>query len=217
MTPPLKQTRVSKWSARRGLWWRGVVLVLVLWPLAAWAAARCLIVETPLARADAMVILSGSSAYVERTQKAAELYRQGYAPLIILTDDQQQGSWSNADWRNPFFVERARRELERAGVPPERIEALPQRVASTHDESRLLRDYAQARKLTSLLIVTSAYHSRRALWTMRRAFTGSNVRLALAASGEDTLPASTWWLQPRGWQAVVGEYGKLVYYWLRYS
>jgi len=214
---PLKQTRVSRWRARRGRW-RGVALILALWPLAAWAAARHLIVQTPVARADAIVVLSGSAAYLERTRKAAEMYREGYAPLIILTDDHQQGGWSNAEGRNPYFVERARRELERAGVPLEKIESLPQIVASTHDESRLLRDYAEARGLTSLLVVTSAYHSRRALWTMRRVFEGNNVRLDLTAvaPGGQTPPASTWWFSPRGWQAVAGEYVKLAYYRLRY-
>ncbi|MFN2511746.1 MAG: YdcF family protein [Pyrinomonadaceae bacterium] len=206
-------------SSARWALWRGAALILALWPFAAWAAARYLLVQTPIARADAIVVLSGSAAYGERTQKAAALYREGYAPRIILTDDHQQGGWSNTEGRNPFFVERARRELERAGVPPEKIESLPQMVVSTHDESRLLRDYARSRGLNSLLVVTSAYHSRRAMWTMRRVFEGDDVRLGFAAvaPGGQTPPASTWWLHSRGWQAVAGEYVKLAYYWLLYS
>lgn len=215
---PYQQIRVSRWEARRALWWRGAALILALWPFVAWAAAHHLVVETPMARADAIVVLSGSAAYVERTQKAAALYREGYAPLIILTDDHQQGGWSNAEGRNLYFVERARRELEHAGVPLEKIETLPQMVTSTYDESRLLRDYARSRGLTSLLVVTSAYHSRRVLWTMRLMFGGDDVRLGLAVApgGGGMPPASTWWLSSRGWQEVAGEYFKLAYYRLRY-
>jgi uncharacterized SAM-binding protein YcdF (DUF218 family) len=81
-----------------------------------------------------------------------------------------------------------------------------------------VRDYAVARGLRSLLIVTSAYHSRRALWAWRRAFDGSGVKLGIkiAPVGEQTPAPFVWWLQARGWRAVAAEYPKLIYYWFRY-
>lgn len=214
-TPTRPKRPHARWN-----WWRGAVLILALWPFVAWAAARFLIVATPVARADAIVVLSGSAAYVERTQKAAELYHEGYAPLIVLTDDHQQGGWSTSEQRNPFFVERARHELKRAGVPPEKIHTLPQTVSSTHNESVLLRDYAEAHQLNSLLVVTSAYHSRRALWILRRVFDESGVEISLipaSAGDEQTFAPATWWLHWEGWAAVAGEYLKIIYYQFKYS
>jgi len=193
--------------------------ILIVWSLLAWAAARWLIVSSDLPQADAMVVLAGSAAYLERTHRAAELFHEGRAPRIILTNDNIQGGWSNELERNPFFVERAAWELEGAGaVPQSSIEILQPTVSSTYDEATVVREYAAKHNLRSILIVTSAYHSRRALWTFRKVFEGSgvNVGIATVAPGEQTPPVATWWLHLRGWRVVAGEYVKLLYYWVRY-
>jgi hypothetical protein len=41
---------------------RTLVVILLLWPFVAWAAAKFLIVEAPIEHADAIVLLSGSSS-----------------------------------------------------------------------------------------------------------------------------------------------------------
>lgn len=83
-----------------------VALVSGGWAIA-WAAACLLIVSEPLGRADAIVVLSGSSAFEERARLAATLYKEGRAPMIILTNDNQQGGWSPTLQRNLFYWERA--------------------------------------------------------------------------------------------------------------
>ncbi|HYO92630.1 MAG TPA: YdcF family protein [Pyrinomonadaceae bacterium] len=197
---------------------RFLAVLLVVWFLLAWIAARSLVVHADLPRADALLVLSGSSNYVERARWAARLYREGRAPLILLTDDGQQGGWSTEEQRNPFFVERAMKELKQSGVPAEKIEVLPGVVSSTYAEALSLREYASGRGLRSVLVVTSAYHSRRALWTMRRVMEGSNTEVGVdapPAGGESPAPA-VWWTNLRGWQMVAGEYPKMLYYHLRY-
>ena len=94
-----------------------IALIIGVWVLVAWVAARFLIVNTPLHNADAIVVMSGSAVYRERTQRAAEYYRQGLAPRILLTNDNQRGEWSSAEQRNPFFYERARNNLLLLQVP----------------------------------------------------------------------------------------------------
>ena len=211
--------RIKRGAARARWVLRFATLFLILWPFLAWGAASLLIVNAELEQADALAVLSGSSAYMERTQAAAQLFREGRAPKIILTDDKEYGGWSNEHWRNLFFVERAREELQRSGVPAERIEVLPQAVSSTNEEAVLLRDYAAAHGLRSLLVVTSAYHSRRALETFRRVLKESSIEVgvkAVAPGQQSPLPAF-WWLRPRGWSMVAGEYLKLIYYRIKYS
>lgn len=190
--------------------------LVALWPLAAWAAARALIQTAGLARADALVVLSGSSAYVERSRRAAELYRAGRAPLVVLTSDGQRGGWSEALQTNPLFVERAREELLRGGVPAERIEVLPGTVTGTHDEAVAARAYAGREGLRSLLFVTSAYHTRRTLWTARQAFRGSGIEVGVEAADPDGQTLATWWLHGGGWRSVALEYPKMVYYYWKY-
>jgi uncharacterized SAM-binding protein YcdF (DUF218 family) len=208
--------RNRRWTTRKVL--KGVALLVFVWCILAWVAARALIVDAPLASADVIVVLSGSSAYVERTQKAAELFRQGRAPLVLLTNDHTRGGWSSALQRNPYFVERATDELIKEGVPAERIRIVPGLASSTRDEALILKDYALAHGLRSLLVVTSAYHSRRALSSLRQSFagTGTTIGLEPALMGSLTPSAMFWWLQPQGWRTVGGEYVKLIYYWLRH-
>ncbi len=201
--------------------WRGlrfVIIALLLWSLVAWIAARALITSAELERADALVVLSGSAAYKERTHRAALLFRAGRAPLIILTNDNEPSGWSSREQRNPLFVERARDELISAGVPAEKIIILPDVVASTYDEAIAVRNFAASRGLHSILFVTSAYHSRRALRTARYVFADGNVEVGLDAPppGEDAPHPFLWWLTLRGWLMVAEEYPKLIYYWLWY-
>jgi uncharacterized SAM-binding protein YcdF (DUF218 family) len=190
-----------------------LLLAIPVWVLLAWVAARALIVNADLASADAIVVLSGSSTYIERTHKAAELFRQRRAPLILLTDDNSRGSWSPALQTNPYFVERARDELIKQNVPADKIIVIPGTVSSTHDEALTIKDYAASQRLQSLLVVTSAYHSRRALRSLSQSFAGTGTVVGLEpAFGNRTPSPGFWWLRVEGWRTVAGEYGKLIYY-----
>jgi len=197
---------------------RVAALALAAWPAVAWIAARALVVREPLGHSDALVVLAGASAHVERAREAARLFREGRAPVVVLTNDNLQGGWSSDEQRNPFFVERAAAELKAAGVPPERIEIIRRPVASTYEEAVALREQSAARGWRTLTLVTSGYHSRRALWTFRRALADTNVRVGVepAAPGGQTPAPAFWWASARGWETVVGEYVKLVYYRARY-
>lgn len=191
---------------------------VVLWPVCAWLAAHLLIVKAELASADAIVVLSGSSTYKERTAWAAKLYREGRAPIVILTNDRLISGWDRVAERNPYFYELAAKELQQNGVPSERIRVVSDIALGTYEETLGLRDYAGAHKLNRLLIVTSAYHSRRALWSMRRASERSGIEIGIDSPppGWQTPAPSTWWLRRWGWRVVAGEYVKMAFYWMRY-
>lgn len=195
-------------------------IVLGAWVPLAWLLADYLVFEKPLSKADAILILGGSATYIERTQEAAEIFKKGIAPKIFLTNDGLQGGWNQKEQRNPYFAELARWELIRQDIPEEAIEILPTVVKGTNDEANLLARVSAERKLKSLLLVTSAYHSRRALWTFERAMSRNNVSLNIGIesppTGQQTPPPSTWWLNSTGWRMVGLEYVKIVYYWLVY-
>lgn len=214
-TPPARQEkRRRNWSR----FLRLVAIIVAIWSLFAWVAARSLIVRSGISSADALVVLSGSNNYLERTQWAARLYSEGRAPFIILTNDNVPGGWSVAEQRNPLFVELAAAELRRKGVPAEKIETIRDATSSTYEEALRLRQYSVAHNLRSILVVTSAYHSRRALWTLRRVFEGSGIEIGLDTpeTGIQTPAPATWWWHPSGWRIVPGEYVKMIYYWMKY-
>lgn len=115
---------------------------------------------------------------------------------------------------DPLFVERAVEELRRRGVPSEKIEIIWQPVNGTYDETVCLREYAAARGFRSILVVASAYHSRRVLWTLHRVFRETDVAAGIDAvpTGQQTPPPATWWWHKLGWKMVPGEYFKLIHY-----
>jgi uncharacterized SAM-binding protein YcdF (DUF218 family) len=187
------------------------LLLAGLW-LVSWVGARWLIVRAPLERAEAIVVLSGSATLSERVQHAARLYAEKRAPKILLTTDNRQGGWSTAEQRNPYFYEISISKLNQLGVPSESIEVVKPSVSSTWEEGMVLHDYAKSHNLRSILIVTSSYHSRRALFTFRHFFTDEQVGIDPVETGIQTPPPATWWLHKRGWQLVLVEYLKLIYY-----
>jgi len=193
-------------------------MALGLWSLVASFGAHALIVKSELTSADAIVVLSGSSTFVERTAWAAKLYKEGRGPVVILTNDGLISGWNAAEERNPLFNELAAKELRQQGVPAEKIQVLSESVSGTYEESLELREYATTHKLKRLLIVTSAYHSRRAFWSMRRACEGSGIEIGIDGPppGWQTPSPASWWLHRWGWRVVAGEYVKLAYYWMRY-
>jgi len=200
--------------ARSKRFWLISTLTLCALFLASWVGARLLIVDAPLAHADAIVVMAGSAVLRERTQRAAQLYREGRATRIVLTNDNQKSNWVSDEQRNITYQELAGRSLRRLGVPAAAIEFLPEPVSSTYEETLLLRNYAEQHGYHSLLIVTSGYHSRRALWTLRQTFAKTNVAIGLDAvpPGVQAPSPATWWLHLRGWQMVPGEYVKMIYY-----
>lgn len=194
--------------------------LFLLWVLLAPFLAENLIVEKPLERTDAIFVLGGSSTYIERSQQAALIYKQGVSAKIFLTNDGFKGGWNKKEQRNPYFVEKARTELIAQGVPETAVEILPGTVDGTQDEAELFARTFQERNLHSVTLITSAYHSRRTLWTFEREAARNNLPVEIgiepAPAGQQTPPVTAWWMKRTGWQWVAGEYLKSFYYWLFY-
>jgi len=199
------------------------VLIALLLPLFAWLLAapylaERLISEKPLERADVIFVLGGSSVYLERTRRAATEYKRGVAAKILLTDDGERTGWSRLEKRNIPYVELAQRNLIAEGVPAEAVEIVKPNGSGTIYEAQMLREKARAENWQTVLLVTSAYHTRRARWTFERTLTGENVQVGIVAPppGEQTPLPALWWLAPQGWNFVAGEYVKSFYYWAYY-
>jgi uncharacterized SAM-binding protein YcdF (DUF218 family) len=194
------------------------VVLFAGWILLSPALATHLIVSRPLTNADAIIVLSGSAVYRERTKKAAELYRLGIAPRIFISNDGVYSGWLDDEKANVAFVELEQSDLISRGVPADAITLLPDQVSGTDDEARAAAAEIDNRQIRSLLIVTSAYHSRRALRTFDKILAQKDVEIGIehAPTGERTPDPDYWWLSPRGWQTVAGEYVKSVVYWAFY-
>lgn len=216
----MKKTKSEKSLSKRFKILSFILLLFLIWLFLAPFLAERLIIEKSLEKADAILVLGGSSVYLERTQKAAELFKKGIASKIYLTDDGEEAGWSKIEKRNPPYVELARNSLVSQGVPAENIEILEPQVTGTIYEARVLLQKAKSANLKSVLIVTSAYHTRRAFSTFQRIFAENNqpteIGITSPPTGEQTPPPFSWWLSGKGWNFVAGEYVKSVVYSLYY-
>ncbi len=198
----------------------GFAVLAALWIALAPFLADALVVERPIARADAFLILSGAADYAQRADGGARAFQDGLAPRILITDDNERGGWDDRTQGNPFFIDRMEGMLKAAGVPAGAIERLLGKVHGTDDEAELAVRTATARGYRSILIVTSDYHSRRALWAFDKAAADNGADLTVglirSPSGPRYPGRYTWWMTRRGWRTVGAEYVKFGYYWLFY-
>ena len=194
------------------------LLLFSAWLIAAPYLAERLIIEKPLERADVIFILGGSSVYLERTRRAATEYKRGVAAKILLTDDGERSGWSRLEKRNIPYVELAQRNLIAEGVPAEHIEIIKPAGSGTIYEAQVFKEKAKQENWQIVLLVTSAYHTSRTLWTFERVFEQGDIEFGIVAAppGEQTPAPNFWWLIPHGWNFVAGEYVKSFYYWVYY-
>jgi uncharacterized SAM-binding protein YcdF (DUF218 family) len=189
----------------------GVAVALILYsPVPDWLA-RPLVVEADRRPADAIVVLSAwatpdrvlNEPGVWRSLEAARLYRQGLAPLIVVT-----GRSPSGDGGDPSLA--ISELLQEVGVPAAAIEL--ERVSSnTHESAVNVGRMFVARHWGRILLVTDAGHMRRA----RGAFLHEGMTVSPAPSMRWVL----WWEQPydryRKFDAATHEYAGLLYYWWR--
>jgi uncharacterized SAM-binding protein YcdF (DUF218 family) len=127
----------------------GVFLLLVLLVAAAYFFPQdVLTVDSGMTKADVIVILGGGSH--ERPLRAVELFKEKAAPSIIISGEGDD--------------EINRQLLLKAGVPGAAIQ-VEGKSGSTRENAEFTIKLLRAKKIRSAILVTSWYHSRRALKT----------------------------------------------------
>jgi uncharacterized SAM-binding protein YcdF (DUF218 family) len=134
-----------------------------------------LVVEDPLQKSDAIVILSDDNFYADRATRAAELFRQGLAPIVVASGVRLRPSASIAELMTHDLIER--------GVPKENIRPFPQDADNTREEAEALKKLSQDNRWKSLTVVTSNYHTRRARYIFQKVF--RNAAIIHVASARD--------------------------------
>src|SRR5262249_22001577 len=106
-------------------------------------AAESWIVEDQLENSDAIVVLSDDNFYADRATRAAELFREGKAPLVVASGRRLRPYAGIAELMEHDLIER--------GVPKEKIVRLPHDADSTKDEAQAIAQLASSRHWHSLI------------------------------------------------------------------
>jgi uncharacterized SAM-binding protein YcdF (DUF218 family) len=177
------------------------------------AAARVLTVDTAAPGAAYIVALSGGAE--TRPFTAAELFKKGIAPTVLVYDHAKNDDVRAG--RTASTLDLSRRILEFQGVPPAAIRVVPGEVVSTWDEAQALRQMLPAQEPITVVVVTSPEHTRRAQWAFRKAFAGTRVDIRMAPARHLAFDETNWWRDDLGMLAYLHEYLKLPFYWVRYA
>jgi uncharacterized SAM-binding protein YcdF (DUF218 family) len=196
---------------------RAVLALLGLSALAAvwllYYGGRYLQHEDPLQKADAIFVLAGTR--IERPLEAVELYKEGYAPLIVLSPGRPEAGEALLRQRGirfPSEVELERDALVQLGIPAAAVLATSGYVDNTAQEADLLRSIVAERQWRRVIIVTSKYHTRRAAFAFRRGLDGTGAEVVMRATRYDASDPARWWRYRSDFRFATSEWQKLIAY-----
>ncbi len=197
----------------------GVILLLVGLAIVFRASiltgvADVLIVNDQPHQADIIFVLNGD--YNTRPFRASELYKQGLAPKVVIARAEDGAAVKLGLLPNETDISVG--VMERLGVPAGKIVILPSSggVTSTFDEAVVLHSYIEATRIGKVILVTSAFHSRRAKWIFERELAGLPVSLEMVAVPYATFDRTDWWTNENGLITLDNEYIKLIFYYFKY-
>lgn len=186
----------------------GATLLLARKPILL-AIGDFLVVQNELQPADVIHVISGPDY---RTDYAIQLYRQGHANQIFFT-----GGWCS--FHNYYHGEHGKERALEQGVPPEAIAIDDSQVTSTYAEAVLLKEFIARSQVSvrSVIVVSDAFHMRRARWTYRRVL-ADQFSIQMAPVPFELSPYHRrWWTDQVSREYVKNEYLKTVYYYARYQ
>jgi uncharacterized SAM-binding protein YcdF (DUF218 family) len=186
--------QMRKWFFKITLVLLGLLLLLVVAAIIFPQPFLC--VDSGPVKADVIVVLGGGSH--ERPERAAELFKEHAAPRIIIS--------GLGDY------EINRRRLIAAGVPANAIE-LETQSRTTRENAQFTVKLLREQKPKRVILVTSWYHSRRAVACFRHY--APEIRFYSRPSYFASARAD--WPHNRIGPRVRLEYAKLIGYWIRYG
>jgi uncharacterized SAM-binding protein YcdF (DUF218 family) len=166
------------------------------------AAGNFLIEDDGPRKAGAIVVLGGDG-YGDRTLKAAELAKEGYAPFVIVSGPPNLIGY-DSDEEIQF--------AEQHGYPASlfREVHLPVEAESTRTEEDFLGKYLAAHGIKSILLVTSNFHSRRAKKLWRRENPSIAAAVVPSVDPRRYFTPQTWWKTRPGQKIFILEWSKTI-------
>jgi uncharacterized SAM-binding protein YcdF (DUF218 family) len=156
-------------------------------------------VSDPLAKADAIVAISGDTG--ARAETAIALWKQGYAPLLIF-------SGGSSDPESVASAELMKRTAVAAGVPANAV-VVEGISATTEENAQRVAALMRSRGLHSAILVTSPFHQRRAALLFEREFDRAALEFRNHPADDPSWDATFWWTREPSRSLTLVELAKL--------
>ena len=182
-------------------------ILLLLWVSSSlWLGAlgNLVVSDSQSRQADAAVVLAGDHRG-NRVMKACELLKGGHVPRVLVSGPMDWYGINEADLAIRFATAR--------GCPAESLQAVYIKAHSTTEEAQAFRAELERRGVRSLLLVTSNYHTARALRTFRRQLP-DRIEVVPVAATDPYFSPDRWWHSREGQKTMFFELSKTVADWI---
>ncbi len=174
--------------------------------------ANAWIVHDPLSKADAIVVLGGGMQ--TRPFEAARLYREGYAPRVLVASPESRPT--DKIGLTVADTEVTKRILSRQGVPDSAVAEFGDEVSSTHEEALALGTWIRKTGAKKIIIVSDPFHTRRVRWLFNKELQPAGTEILTAAAPSLKYDVSNWWQTEQGLIEFQNELIKYAYYRVNY-
>jgi uncharacterized SAM-binding protein YcdF (DUF218 family) len=154
-------------------------------------------------KVDAIVAISGGDTNA-RTEQAISMYQNGWANKLVF-------SGAAADKSGPSNAVAMLRQAVDAGVPQSSI-LIDETSETTRQNAENTISLFDKNNIHTVILVTSAYHQRRA--SLEFNSRASNIHVINHPVANDQQWSRTWWLTPGGWWLALSEFFKIIAFYM---
>jgi hypothetical protein len=163
-------------------------------------AGSFLVVDAPL-RSDVILVLAGETD--RRPERALQLLAQGYGRRIVLDVPTKAKIY---EFTQIELAQRYIQDLPQAAS----VSICPVEGLSTKDESKDAKQCLAGESTESVLLVTSDFHTRRALSVFRREIPAHTY--SVAAARDEAQFGIKWWTHRQWAKTLVNEWLRLIWW-----
>jgi hypothetical protein len=190
---------MNRRSAAKFAW----LILLLLAGIAVWLVTKAgafLVLDAPQ-RSDVILVLAGETD--RRPARALELLSQGYGHRIVL-DVPTNGKLY--EFTQIQLAQKYIQDLPQGSA----VDICPINGLSTKEEMKDVENCLKRERAKSVLIVTSDFHTRRALSVFRREIPGDEY--SVAAAYDDQQFGARWWTHRQWAKTFVDEWLRLIWW-----
>jgi uncharacterized SAM-binding protein YcdF (DUF218 family) len=180
--------------------------------------AKFLLLKDNIQKADCIVPLEGDLYY--RLTKAVELFHNGYSKNIVISllpeAETDTRDYCAAKMRIYGIKDIPRKDfalkaLKYFGKDEKGVFFTDSEVTSTYEEALATKAFMLKNELKSMILVTSQYHSRRALMLFSTVLKSSGIKIYYCTAGRENLMPEEWWSREGEIKSILQEYLSLIH------
>jgi len=175
-------------------------------------AGNFLVIEDNLEKADAIFVFGGSIP--NRIIEAADIYNQGFAPLIIISKYPTPEGYTYLEEKGITYPEG--HDINKSialslGIPENSILITNYRAGSTFEELMLLNEYYLENNIKKIILVSTKSHTKR-ISKIFMDIAGDKIIGIVRYTKYDSYNPDRWWNDRHSLRQTLFEYQKLLHH-----